>query len=193
MTGSDKDRLEDPCTSRRKYVRADDNIPVYYELLIEEQDAPEGARDVQGGQGGQGIDWETMFEEIEPKPEENPRLYELLFDINQKLNILLNHMTENTGFKIPEARDVNISGGGLRFISATEFKAGDRLTLKTFLPTYAHVMRLKCEVLRVTPVSEGFETAVEFIDMDEPTREKIIRYIFSKQRRLLRCGKDQGR
>src|SRR3989304_7276428 len=117
---------------RREYVRTNDVIPVYYEA---DKGDGEEARSV--------MDWELLFDDIEPKPEENPKLYELLFDINQKLNILINHVSEKNGFNIPEAREVNISGGGLRFLSQQKFEAGDRLGVKTFPPTYAPVIRLR--------------------------------------------------
>lgn len=162
---------------RREYVRTNDVIPVYYEL---EGDA----------EGRAAFDWEVMFDEIEPKAEENPKLYELLFDINQKLNILLNHITEKNGFNMPEVKEVNISGGGLRFFSKEAFDAGQKLVLKTFLPVYAHVIKIKCEVVRSLPhEGGGYSVAVKYVDMDETTRDKIIKYIFAKQRRVLRTEK----
>lgn len=162
---------------KREYVRTNDVIPVYYELD-------------DGSGNPKTLGWELMFDDIDPKPEENPKLYEMLFDINQKLNILLNHIAEKNGFNIPEAREVNISGGGLRFTSQDSFSAGDRLILKTFLPTYAHAIKIKCEVVRVVPSDKGgFDVAVKFTEMDETTRDKIIKYIFAKQRKLLRTEK----
>ena len=164
---------------RREYVRTNDVIPVYYELSGAEGEPVRTA-----------FDWEVMFDEIEPRAEDNPKLYELLFDINQKLNILLNHMSEQTGFNMPEAREVNISGGGLRFFSKEAFDAGQRLVLKTFLPVYAHVVKINCEVVRSLPLDGGgFSVAVKYVDMDETTRDKIIKYIFAKQRRVLRTEK----
>src|SRR3989304_7579371 len=119
---------ENPQELRREYVRTNDVIPVYYEAD-------------NGDESKSIMDWELLFDEIEPKPEENPKLSELLFDINQKLNILLNYVSEKNGFNIPEAREVNISGGGLRFLTNDRFDSGDRLVLKTLLPT--HAPRLK--------------------------------------------------
>lgn len=174
---SEEQREQDP---RREFVRTTDVIPVYYEALVE---GAEESKTV--------FDWELLFDEIEPKPEENPKLYELLFDINQKLNILLNHLSEKTGFNMPEAREVNISGGGLRFISRDRFEVGDRLVLKTFLPTYAHVIKLKCEVVRSVPFEDSFETAVKYTDIDDTTRDKIIKYIFARQRQMLRSEKNK--
>jgi len=170
----------------REYVRTSDNIPVYYELLDEDGVHPEGG-EVTG-------EWELLFDDLNPSPEENPKLYELLFDINQKINILINHMAGTSGFNIPEARDVNISGGGLRFNCNDSFKTGDRLILKTFLPTHAHVIKIRCEVVRSLDVGGGkHEVAVKYLDMDEPTRDKIIRYIFAKQRMMLRSDGDEER
>lgn len=165
-------------SQERQYVRTDDKIPVYYELLKEGDE-----------EGASMPEWEMMFDDLEPKPEDNPKLYELLFDINQKLNILISHLSSQTGFNIPEAREVCISGGGLRFNCEDEFNAGDRLILKTFLPIYAHVIKLKCEVVRAIRREDGgFEVAVKYIDMDETTRDKIIKYVFAKQRKLLRSA-----
>ena len=170
---------EDKNTRDREYVRTSDNIPVYYELVDENNEGREVL-----------VDWELLFDELDPAPEENPKLYELLFDINQKVNILINHMSGKNGFNMPEARDVNISGGGLRFFCNDDFKKGDRLVLKTFLPTHAHVIKIKCEVVRAAPASDGRnEVAVKYLDMDESTRDKIIRYIFAKQRKMLRSDK----
>lgn len=175
MSGSERGGQGRPANTRREHVRADDSIPVYYEL--------EGSE----GPVSSGLEWEHKFEGITPGPEENPKLYELLFEINQKIDILVDHLSRKSGLSIPEAREVNISGGGLRFNSTTEFREGDRLTLKTFLPDYAYVVKVSCEVLRVTPAGDGtFEVAVKYVDMDDSTREKIIKYIFAKQRKVLR-------
>ncbi|MBI5809655.1 MAG: PilZ domain-containing protein [Deltaproteobacteria bacterium] len=163
---------------RREYVRTSDHIPVYYEQWSE------------SAQQKSELDWEVLFNEIEPSPEENPRLYELLFDINQKLNMLIRHMSDKNGFNMPEARDVNISGGGLRFFCSDFFKEGEKLILKTFLPTFAHAIKIRCEVVRSIPAGAGgYEVAVKYVNMDEGTREKIIKYIFAKQRKLLRHDK----
>lgn len=164
---------------RREYVRANDIIPVYYEPAGDDGEIDRNP-----------FDWEVMFDDIEARPEENPKLYELLFDINQKLNILLSHMSEQSGFNVPEAREVSISGGGLRFHSKEAFAEGQRLVLKTFLPVYAHVIKIKCEVVRSQPADGGgYLVAVRYVDMDESTRDKIIKYVFAKQRMLLRTEK----
>ncbi len=161
--------------SRREHVRADDRIPVYYEAFGGETEPGAGPR------------WESIFNDIDPQTEDNPKLYELLFDISQKLNIIMNHMDGKSGFKVPEAREINISGGGMRFKCQDRFQVGDMLTIKTFLPTHARIISMKCEVVRSLEIDGGgSEVSVKYIDMDETIREKIIRYIFSEQRKHLR-------
>jgi hypothetical protein len=161
--------------SRREFVRADDNISVYYEACSESASPEDRNR------------FESIFNDIEPGPEENPKLYELLFDISQKLNLLVTQMSDKGVLKIPEASEVNISGGGIRFQCTDGFAEGDMLMLKTFLPTHGGIVNMKCRVLRIEDIGGGvYKVAAEFEDMDEATREKIIRFIFSKQRRRLR-------
>ena len=176
--GATEGRGDDPGSaeqeSRREYVRTDDKISVYYEACKEDALADDRGT-------------ETIFDDIEPQPEENPKLYELLFDISQKLNLLVNQMSDKGVFKVPEAKEVNISGGGIRFRCSDSFAEGDLLMLRTFLPTHAGVVNMKCRVLRVEEAGTGsYRIAARFEDMDESTREKIIRFIFSRQRRNLR-------
>ncbi len=165
--------------SRREFVRADDNISVYYEACSESA-SPEDSNRL-----------DSIFNGIEPGAEENPKLYELLFDISQKLNLLVSQMSDKGVFKIPEATEVNISGGGIRFQCADGFAEGDMLMLKTFLPTHGGIVNMKCRVVRVEELDGGlYKVAAEFEDMDEATREKIIRFIFSRQRRHLRSERE---
>ncbi len=174
--GEDPDYAEGE--SRREFVRTDDKISVYYEAWTEESSA------------GSSADPTNILDDIEPGPEENPKLYKLLFDISQKLNLLVDQMSDKGVFKIPEATEVNISGGGIRFKCPDSFAEGDMLMIKTFLPTHAGIVNVKCRVLRVEDVGGGFyRVAAEFEDMDDVTREKIIRFIFSKQRKNLRSDR----
>ncbi len=162
----------------REHVRTEDCVPVYYGVL-------DGSSEIKPPEG-----WETLFEEIEPGPEENTKLYELLFDMNNKLNILLDYISTRHDFRIPRARNVNISGGGLQFYCFDKFKMGDLIAMKIFLPTYAHTVSVKGEVVRVAPREDGgYDVAVKYVGMDEATRDKIIRYVFARQRKVLRTEK----
>jgi hypothetical protein len=159
---------------RREHARCDDRISLFYALI----DTQDEAHDSNA---------ESIFDGLTTGADENPQLYKLLFDIDQKLNLLLKHMSDSDGFALPEATDVNISGGGLRFVSRESFEEGALLRIKTVLPNLAGKVDLKCEVVRSTASANGtHEVAVKYLDMSEATREIIIKYIFATQRKQLR-------
>ncbi len=162
--------------SRREHIRIEDILPIYYEPYREDAREPE---------------WDILFEQIEPGVKEDARLYELLFDMNQKINLLVEHLTRKDGLKIPTARHINISGGGMSFVTSDTFKEGDRLIVKLFLPTYPRLLKLKCEVVRVMRKDdENYRIALKYVDIDERTRDSLIKYIFARQREHLRRKKE---
>ncbi|MBE9528977.1 MAG: PilZ domain-containing protein [Proteobacteria bacterium] len=159
---------------RREHARCDDRISLFYAPIDTEDEAHESSA-------------ESIFDGLVTGADDNPRLYKLLFDIDQKLNLLLKHMSDSDGFALPEATDVNISGGGLRFVSKESFTEGALLRIKTVLPNLAGKVDLKCEVVRSTAKENGtYEVAVKYLDLSEATREIIIKYIFATQRKQLR-------
>lgn len=91
---------------------------------------------------------------------------------------------------------VNISGSGLRFCSATHYCAGDLLDITLLLPISSGVVvELVGQVMRCsepggageTPEAGQYDTAVKFLAVTEDDRECIIRYVFKRQRELLRA------
>ncbi len=165
--------------SKREHIRIDDVLPMYYEHYHEEAEEPE---------------WDILFEQIEPGTKDEARLYELLFDMNQKVNLLVEHMAKKEGFRIPAAKQINISGGGMSFVASDSFSEGDRLLIKLFLPTYPRLLKLKCEVVRVVKEGEDrYRIGLKYMSIDERTRESLIRYIFARQREHLRNKKEDDR
>lgn len=91
---------------------------------------------------------------------------------------------------------VNISGSGLRFCGETRYTAGDMLDMTLLLPLASGVVvELVGQVMRCseadgageTPETPRYETAVKFLAVTEDDRECIIRYVFKRQRELLRA------
>lgn len=164
----------------REFVRVDESVPFYFSPW-EREESERGP-----------LDTEHLFNELEPRDDGDPKLYELLFTINQKLDAVINHLVGTGGFNLPEARDVNISGGGARFVCQERFEVGDFLALKFFLPTHPNLVTVKSRVVRVDPAEDGYLTAVEYEDLDETVRERIIRFVFACQRLDLRHRKEHG-
>jgi c-di-GMP-binding flagellar brake protein YcgR len=88
-------------------------------------------------------------------------------------------------------KDVNISAGGIRFISQTQLDIMDIIELNMVLPmsTLLYV-RAVAEVIRVKTLSvEGREQhsiVARFLHLDPETKEDIVHYIFKRQREILR-------
>ena len=77
----------------------------------------------------------------------------------------------------------DISGGGLQAISQMPLKHGLAVELKVSLPEFGS-LEFKGEVIRVhKPQADRplFWIAIKFVDIQENSRDKLIRFIFKKQ------------
>lgn len=138
-----------------------------------------------------------------PGVEEMPFTRESLFnnpivwEINRKLDLLI-HMYLGDDFmelmRTPQ-KDVNLSASGIRFITKESFRPGDLVEVSMILPMAPLLyLQLLGDVLRIKPVTSGETSrsaiAVRFLQVDSDTKEDIIRYLFKRQREVLR--KRQG-
>lgn len=92
------------------------------------------------------------------------------------------------GLPLKRSIIVDISGGGIRFISNFEYEKGSliycnyRLLQKSVEKNYEIVGK----VLDVKPLENRpnyYEHRVQYLDIDKETREGIIQYIFEEERR----------
>lgn len=89
---------------------------------------------------------------------------------------------------------VDISGGGLRFVSKQEFQTGDLMYVKFRIPiedrkrTYRMATRV-VSVKEMQRKNGEYETRVKFLAIDAITREEIIKYIFDEERKNRKNGK----
>jgi hypothetical protein len=134
-----------------------------------------------------------------PKLEEIPFTRESLFnnpiiwDINRKLDLLI-HMYLGDDFmeimRTPQ-REVNLSASGIRFITRESFQPGDLVEVSLILPMAPLLyIQLVGDVLRLKPVTSSevsrYAVAVRFLQVENDTKEDIIRYLFKRQREVLR-------
>lgn len=89
---------------------------------------------------------------------------------------------------------VDISGGGLRFISGQRYKEGTLLYCKYNLSDDEEqkMYEIVGRVLHATPVEKRpgyFEHRIQYYNMDDRKREEIIRYIFEQERKNLKKEK----
>lgn len=169
-------------SNSREYVRIEDSIPVYYVVKngVNITDSAVNIRELR-----------HFSKKVEAISSDDPQMYSLLFEINQRLKSLMSQATTEQCFEIPEARIENISGGGLKILCNKNFDEGDELAIRLFLPDQAQDLEVSGEVVWVCEnIEGGFKVGIKFIDMDERARERIVRYIFAWQRRMLRAGKE---
>ncbi len=109
---------------------------------------------------------------------------------DMKIRLIRTSDPEKSEVKIGDSRSVrmlDISGGGLSFIDTLSLKAGDVVSLSfgfedsTFSGIKGRIVRVS---LRQGRREDYFRHHVKFDELETTTRDKIIRMIFKKQRRV---------
>ncbi len=88
----------------------------------------------------------------------------------------------------------NISGGGIRFGSQEKIEKDSKLILSFVLEDESKVTNMKIKgrvVASEKAINKNvvYENRIEFIDLDNTTREFIVKYIFNEERRQRRRAK----
>lgn len=113
------------------------------------------------------------------------------------LDVYYAQMPERLSDKINSEKDISftktfskdISGSGACFISNDEFSLDTPLVIKVDLPD-GETVEARCEVARCVEVSIGgtkrYNIGVKFTAISKINEEKLIRYIFLKQKEILK-------
>ena len=115
-------------------------------------------------------------------------LAEWLSMINRKLDLLLNTLgAQKQGFNSLPVRQINISGGGLSFHSQEPFSRGDIVEVMMVLASSSSVaLYVYGEVVAADRRDDGFEIGLKFVAMGDEIREEICRFVFERERQILR-------
>ena len=187
----EKVRREEKRDCVRATLRADVHCRVMdeYEAIKEEKDDRPGRFVVQ------------PIKRSGPVEEENiaagggfdPNLIDFLIQIDDKLDRVLELLTsrEKKDENVFMGQGVDIGGGGMRMLCDTAVKRGQMLKISFRIFRYPVVsLQVFGKVVRVNPVQEdgkqGYEVAVEFLNLHEDYREWIITYVFQMQRESIR-------
>jgi len=124
---------------------------------------------------------------------ENELIYSYLQVINRKLDMILDYLKDSSDEVNFVSRyiKVDISGSGIRFFSDVQMTAGDYVEMKIALPTYPHMkIHTLCRVTRSKSIEENgeklWETALNFLVINDKDRDLLINYIFMREREMLR-------
>jgi len=174
MDNQDADRSE----SQREYSRVDAYIPIEYKLID-----PGRRQYIRSRVAGELI--LSKFKSL-PDPDDQV-IAEWLKTINSKLNSIIRMMTmHHEGFDQLPLKKVNISGGGISFSADKPFSPGDIIEFKLILTMqYPLSLFLYGEVVENKHNPEH-NTSVHFIAIDDFVRDEIIRFVFEREREILR-------
>ncbi len=116
--------------------------------------------------------------------------------VDYLLEVILNALavSQPSSVTMAQPMDVNLSGGGIGFVSLREFTADDQLAIKLILPPFT-MIRAHVKVIRAVPVADGqgFTIATEFVDLTPDDQEHLIRHILHVQAQRLRADRGQSR
>jgi hypothetical protein len=165
--------------NQREFSRVEAFIPLEFRL-IDSQERQYIRSHVSG---------ETILAEFKSLPDhENQLIAEWLQMINAKLNSIIRMMTiQHEGFNSMPIRKINISGGGMSFSTGQSFQPGEVLELKAMLTMQRPLaLFLYGEVVDVSKLNLDYDTSVQFIAIDDFIRDEVIRFVFEREREILR-------
>ena len=125
----------------------------------------------------------------------DPFVINALLDINIKLSLILNMLSSEKKKSIftKDPTKVNLSEGGIGFTIKESVEIGEILELKMLLPIFPiAIIKVWGKVVRKNPQGDGNTIGIEYTKIKEEDQNKIVHYIFKKQRELLRIQKSNG-
>lgn len=123
----------------------------------------------------------------------DPFVLNALIDINIKLNLIISlFRSGGEGNILNRAPSkVNLSEGGIAFAAQEEIREGDYIVLEMLLPIFPiAVIKTVCKAVRVNKLQDGGCTVgTKYMAIRGEDRDKIVHYLFKRQRERLRAHK----
>ncbi len=171
---------EDKYRKAREYSRVDAHLPLQVRAVPAEERSEVRSRSSK----------ECLESLFQPVPEiEDRALAECMRIINHKLDAILG-LLGLQGEGVPALRftKVNISGNGLSFEWDHAFEKDEFLELRFVLPHAGEaIFYVYGTVVRIREHDNGrYGVSVRYTLIDEDIREKIVKFVFEKQREHIR-------
>jgi hypothetical protein len=172
-------REEEQHSKMREFSRVDSYLPLQARLVPAEERETIRAR----------TSGPTSIGESRALPDLQDRLLnDWIKILNSKLDTIINILAlQREGFSSMPVSSVNISGGGLGFFSKDRYTLGNIIEIKTVLPMTPPVaLFIYGEVVKIDQRSNGYMVATKYVAMDEDIRDEIVKFVFRRQREILR-------
>jgi PilZ domain len=163
----------------REYSRVDAFLPVHIRVVEKEEVPTLRSRTA----------LESAIPELKELPEpEDKVLAECLHILNAKLDTILKILAfQNSECNTLCLRQINISAGGLCVSTNESFETGSIVEIRLMLPSAPYVVYyVYGEVVKSELVGDIFENSIMYTEIDEDIREQIAKYVFERQREILR-------
>ncbi len=178
------DKIQTINDERREYFRVEDLLPTSVRRVDENYARLKG-KTIPGLQPS--IGYPTSPDETDDNSI-NPVLMRKLNEINQRLELLMNHMNLiSYGLANINVKMVSISSSGIRVICDEHFKPGEFVEIKILLTANtSYWVILYGRVARSIEAGESqWETGIEFLEMGDEVRNTLSSYIISRQREMI--------
>lgn len=132
---------------------------------------------------------EPIYSELSTLPEiGDAHLSIWLKTINAKLDAVMRMIAiYQGGFESLPLKSVTISANGMDFFSDTDLPKGGIMEIKVILFSLPPVaIQIYGEVLSASKIRDQFRIALKFLPMDDHIRNEIVRFVFEKEREILR-------
>jgi hypothetical protein len=177
----ESDRMVEGEGLRREYSRVGAYLPFEYRIVADEEKDFIQAR----------ILGDAAAPELKPNPDLGDRDYvigEWLKILNLKLDTVIRLITlQHEGYFGLPSKAVSISGGGVSFLLPQAISLGTILEIKLMLTRNQPVaMCIYGEVAKSVQRDNGYFTAVRYVHMDVSVRDEIIRFVFEREREIIR-------
>ncbi|MGC9964804.1 MAG: PilZ domain-containing protein [Syntrophobacteraceae bacterium] len=170
--------------SLREYSRVEAFLPVRIRRLSKEELGAARSR----------IVVESALTEHPELPNlEDEKLSTCLQILNAKLDSIIRLLAfPSNSHKELDFELVNISAGGLALKSCEGFEVDDFVEVRLMLPTAPFmIFYVYGNVTRCDAACQKYEVCVEFCEIDDDIREQIAKYVFHRQREVLRKKRSQ--
>jgi hypothetical protein len=181
---------------RREWIRIDDRVLMEYRLVTESgntvpvEASPATPESIAVAVGKPTSDLLARSGEVMADSVVLPWIRK----VDYLLEVILNALAVSQPSSVTMARpmEVNLSGGGIGFVSPREFSSGDQLAIKLILPPFTLIQTL-VKVIRAVPQADclGYAIATEFVDLKVDDQEQVIRHILQTQAERLRARRGQ--
>jgi hypothetical protein len=185
--------------NRREYARA--KVRLFARFRVLDRAEEEGVKKSMAGsrlRGDRSIGpLEELVEQIAPGSVDEPLLRCLQF-INNKIDFIIDEITSRGKASMSMPGEVTeISGSGFRLDCDIRLPRGQLLKVDLIMPSaLQYRIELVAKVVRVDEVQQEpgqdrkrFSVSARFVELDEESRESIIKAVFSRQRERIRIEK----